>query len=271
MSREKLFFLFDANNQKSVRANAVLSRRYARYLVPSMKEADVVVVLGGDGFMLRSLKKILYYRQSLKKAGRPEPDFKVYGLNFGHVGALLNPCGRFDLLTRLGQARVVPLAPLKARILKTDETYCRGFAFNELSVKALAHQMCHLFVSFKTPTTWRGAPVLGDGVIVATPAGSTAYYNHAGGTPFPLGSALLGVQSICSATPLREMVPDTVRISIDADHVDRRPVCVVMDNQVVNNVYGCTVKLDRKNAIPVLLNENVRFDVSALISGRARI
>lgn len=196
------------------------------YSTTSPEEADVLVVLGGDGFMLRTL----HTYQSLKKA--------VYGINCGTVGFLMNsqPHDAAHLLNRIENAVITPLHPLKMTAYTAEGVFTHH-AINEVSLLRETHQAVKIRVLInnieKLPS------FVGDGLIVATPAGSTAYNLSAQGPILPLGSSLIALTPLSAFRPRRwrgALLPQSAHISLEVLEADRRCVSATADDQTISKV-----------------------------------
>lgn len=254
---KKLFFIEDKKNIKSRTAATELKQRYADITAARLRDADTVVVLGGDGFLLRTLPGLLKMQKS------------VFGLNLGHVGALMNPYiqAESNLPDRIAAAQAVTLHPLEAECLDWNANTKSVYAFNEVCLKTQKPQMAHLGL-IKTPKPKKQAALLpgqvlahtiyGDGVMVATPIGSTAYYAQAGGKPFSLTSGKIGIRSICAVPDLcvNHLVPDTMKITVSVDDFIRRPVMMTADSKTIRNVVQCRIKVCTHQSVTLLLDQN---------------
>lgn len=258
---KKLFFIEDTKNQKSKEAAFELKKIYAGMTARRLQDADTAIVLGGDGFLLRTLPHLL------------KVNIPVFGLNLGHVGAMMNPYTseiKQNLPKYIEQAKTIKLRPLETECIDWNGKSKSFYAFNEVCLKTQKPQMAHLGL-IKTshprnkkdtlPNIVTAHDIYGDGVMVATPIGSTAYYMQAGGKPFSINSKKVGIRSICASQKrcLNQLVPDTTNISISVDDFIRRPVMMTADSKMVRNIVQCRIKLSEHKAITLLLNkEKVR-------------
>jgi len=215
-------------------------------------EADLVVALGGDGFMLQTLHGMLDRR------GSSPP---VFGMNLGTVGFLMNEWRRHGLSERLSRARPFKVTPLQATITAQDGRIHTLPAINEVSLLRETRQSASLEV------TVNGRVVLPqlacDGILVATPAGSTAYNLSAQGPILPLGSELLALTPISPFRPRRwrgAILPDRARIGLRVLEPAKRPVSAVADQREVRDVASVEICMDRARELTLLFDPEHALD-----------
>ncbi|KAA2235615.1 NAD kinase [Salinarimonas soli] len=207
------------------------SRRYAN--VPP-EEADVVVALGGDGLMLQTLHRFL---------GTPKP---IYGMNRGSVGFLMNDFQAEDLPARLAEAQRSVVHPLLMVAHDLAGETHRAHAINEVSMLRQTHQAAKLSVSVDGQE--RLSELIADGVLIATPAGSTAYNFSVGGPILPLSASLLALTPISAFRPRRwrgALLPDYARVAIQVSEPSLRPVSAVADHTEFRKVTRVEICMDR--------------------------
>lgn len=195
--------------------------------------ADVVVALGGDGFMLAALRRFM-------NTGKP-----VYGMHRGTVGFLMNEYRTEDLLERLGRAQVTRIRPLSMTARDAAGAVHEARAFNEVSLWRQTYQAAKLRISIDDKE--RLDELVCDGMIVATPAGSTAYNFSAHGPIIPLGAPLLALTPISPFRPRRwrgALVPDRAVIRIEALDAGKRPVGAAADHTEIRDVLEVEVRQD---------------------------
>ena len=202
-----------------------------RYGQATPERADVVVALGGDGFMLETLNDV-----------RPL-DKPVYGMNRGTVGFLMNEFGAEDLPQRLAEAEEAVINPLRMRAASVDGTMTEGLAINEVSLLREGPQAARLRISVD------GKPRLDelvcDGALVATPAGSTAYNYSAHGPILPIGSEILALTAVAPFRPRRwrgALLPKTATVRFDVLQPQKRPVMADANGHPVRNVHWVEVR-----------------------------
>jgi NAD+ kinase len=217
-----------------------------------LEEAEAVVVLGGDGFMLQTLHQML-------DAERVIP---AYGMNLGTVGFLMNKHKSSRAITeRLARARAIAVAPLRMRAeTNAGETFT-ACAINEVSLLRETRQTAKLEVTVNGKV--RIPELSCDGVLVATPAGSTAYNLSANGPILPLGSNMLALTPISPFRPRRwrgAILPDTSEISFKVREAVKRPVAVVADQKEVRDIRQVWVTVARESELTLLFDPGHSLD-----------
>lgn len=211
-------------------ALGLLSRLYAH--VP-VETAEVVVALGGDGFMLQTL-------HDLQAAGR---DLPVYGMNCGTVGFLMNAYSDSALDARLAAAEEAVINPLAMRATSSDGTVTEALAINEVSLLRAGPQAAKLriFIDGKE----RLPELVCDGALVSTPAGSTAYNYSAHGPIIPIGSEVLALTAMAAFRPRRwrgALLPKAAVVRIEVLDPDKRPVRADADTRPVERVTSVEIR-----------------------------
>ncbi len=189
------------------------------------EEADVIVALGGDGFMLETLNNV-----------RPL-DKPVYGMNRGTVGFLMNEFSADDLPDRLSQAEEAVINPLRMRAGQKDGSVSEGLAINEVSLLREGPQAARLKISVDGRT--RLEELVCDGALLATPAGSTAYNYSAHGPILPIGSEVLALTAVAPFRPRRwrgALLPKSAVVRFDVLESEKRPVMADADGRPVRDV-----------------------------------
>jgi len=237
------------------RPEAAAARRTlaAKYRGVPVDEADVVVALGGDGFMLETLHDAI-------KIQKP-----IFGMNLGSVGFLMNDFEEDGLVQRIVEASptvVHPLAML-ARTVGGEEH--RGLAINEVSLLRQTRQSAKLTISVDDRV--RMPELICDGILVATPAGSTAYNLSAHGPVVPLGSGILALTPISAFRPRRwrgALLPHTASVTFEILEADKRPVSAVADDVEVRNVARVEVAERRDLALTMLFDAHRSYEERVL-------
>ena len=214
-------------------AQDALAALTSRYGQKSAEEADVIVALGGDGFMLETLSE----SQPLNKP--------VYGMNRGTVGFLMNTYGEDDLLTRVGEAEEAQLNPLAMRAASVDGEITQALALNEVSLLRGGPQAARLRISVDGRT--RMEELVCDGALVATPAGSTAYNYSAHGPILPIGADVLALTPVAAFRPRRwrgALLPNTATVRFDVLNPEKRPVRADADSRTVPDVRWVEVRTE---------------------------
>ena len=226
-------------------AQASRARLVARYGQHPLAEAQAVVCLGGDGTMLETLHSLL---------GSPRP-IPVYGMNCGSAGFLMNPFAEDGLPERLGRAQGAELHPLRMRA-KTEAGEAReALALNEVSLLRQLRQAAKIRIT--VDGTVRLPELICDGVLVSTPAGSTAYNLSAHGPIVPLSANLLPLTPISAFRPRRwrgALLPSSASVLFEVLEGEKRPVAAVADFTEVRRVAAVSVVEDRSIGVTVLFD-----------------
>ncbi len=212
-------------------ARALLETHYG--VVPAA-EADAVVALGGDGLMLQTLHRFMNDR------------IPIYGMNRGSVGFLMNEFKVDDLKERLAKAEISRIHPLSMVAYDSSGKARKALAINEVSLFRERHQAAKLEISIDGKV--RLDELICDGILVATPAGSTAYNLSAYGPIIPINAALLALTAISPFRPRRwrgALLPNKARISIEVREHDKRPVSAVADHIEMRHVVRVEVEQAR--------------------------
>jgi NAD+ kinase len=216
-----------------------------------LKDAEMAVALGGDGFMLQSLHAMLEQR-------RPIP---VFGMNLGTVGFLMNEWRAKALDQRIQNAKTITVTPLRMEVDTIDGQHVSLPAINEVSLLRETRQTAKIEVSVNNRVVI--PELVCDGVLVATPAGSTAYNLSAYGPILPLGSALLALTPISPFRPRRwrgAILPETAIIGFRILDPVKRPVSAVADQREVRDVVRVTVAIDRTSMLKLLFDPEHALD-----------
>lgn len=214
-------------------AEAAAEALKAQYPHVPADEADVIVALGGDGLMLSTLHTFL-------GTGKP-----IYGMNKGTVGFLMNEFRSDGLIERLEGAQRSVAHPLLMEALDTAGREHRAYAINEVHMLRQTHQTANLTIEIDGKV--RLAELISDGVLLATPAGSTAYNLSVGGPILPLDASLLALTPISAFRPRRwhgALLPDRARIAISVNDPEKRPVSAVADHFEFRRISRVTASMD---------------------------
>ena len=223
-------------------AQSALAQLKERYKASTPADADLVVVLGGDGFMLQTLHGLM---------GRNVP---IFGMNRGSVGFLLNEYREDGLVERLQNAVRVTLHPLRMTATTVDGRKSQAIAINEVSLLRQTRQTAKLAI--KVDGIERLPELTCDGVLVATPAGSTAYNLSAHGPIIPLGAGLLALTPISAFRPRRwrgALLPHRAQVRFEVLEADKRPVSATADHTELRDVVAVDVCEDRSSASALTL------------------
>ncbi|SRR5665213_2174842 len=230
-------------------AQVALETMRARYEDAGPDAADVIVALGGDGFMLQTLHKFL---------GTKKP---IYGMNFGSVGFLMNEFSEDRLGERLAVAEPAHIHPLRMKAVTTSGETRNALAFNEVSLLRETRQAAKIRIVVDEKT--RIAELICDGVLISTPAGSTAYNLSAHGPILPIDAALLALTPISAFRPRRwhgALLSHRARTRFEILEPRKRPVSAVADDEEVRNVASIDVAEDRSIAMTMLFDAGHSLD-----------
>jgi NAD+ kinase len=223
----KLSF-FASETEKAQRSLTQLMQRYGQH---NPDAAEVIVVLGGDGFMLQCLHQFMHQ------------DIPVFGLRRGTVGFLMNDYSKDDLLARISAAQETVLRPLMMQATGVNGQVSESLAINEVSLLRQTKQSAHIEVKINGQS--KIDSLVGDGVMVATPAGSTAYNLSAHGPVIPLGSEILALTPISPFRPRRwrgAIIPSHAEVTFIVKNHQKRPVSATADNTEIRDVEQVVIK-----------------------------
>lgn len=198
-------------------------------------DCDVIVALGGDGHMLKTLKASV-------EGGKP-----VYGMNCGTVGFLMNAYHDDDLLDRMKTAEMTVIHPLSMVATTLDGKTHHALGINEVSISRESHQAVKLKIDIDEIT--RMPEMVGDGLIIATPAGSTAYNLSAHGPIIPLGSEVLALTPVSAFRPRRwrgAILPQSAKVSVTMLEPDFRPASAAADGTEIRDITAVDIQMDHK-------------------------
>ncbi len=215
----------------------------SRYKQSSIEEADVIVALGGDGFMLRTLHRFI-------KSGLP-----VFGMKIGNVGFLMNLFHKNDLPERLAAAQKVVLNPLCMEVLTESGERSKALAINEISLLRQTNQAAHIRILVNDSI--KVEELVCDGVLLSTTAGSTAYNLSAHGPILPLGTDALALTPISPFRPRRwngAILPAQARVRFEVKDHDKRSVSATADAYEVRNVVQVDAYEDRQTELYLLFD-----------------
>jgi len=232
-------------------ARAAADELRQRYDWVDSAEADLIVALGGDGFLLQTLHAMLDRHRAVP----------VFGMNLGTVGFLMNDWSPDLLEDRLSAAKRVRVAPLRMDAVTVEGEAISFPAINEVSLLRETRQTASIEVSIDARVVL--PDLVCDGVLVATPAGSTAYNFSAHGPILPLESALVALTPISPFRPRRwrgAILPNRTRILLRVLDPVKRPVSAVADQREVRDVVTVEVTIDRTNPLTLLFDPEHALD-----------
>jgi NAD+ kinase len=230
-------------------AGEAYERLEKRYGNVEPKDADVIVALGGDGLMLQTLHKFM-------NSGKP-----IYGMQRGTVGFLMNDFSIDNLIERLTAAQITIIHPLVMRARDSAGRMHEHRAINEVSLFRQSAQAAHLRILIDGQE--RLAQLVADGVLLATPAGSTAYNLSVQGAIIPINAPLLALTPISPFRPRRwrgALLPDKAKVTIEVQDGDKRPVAAVADSDEVRSVRSVDVEMDHAVSLNMLFDPGHNLD-----------
>jgi NAD+ kinase len=235
----KIAFVASKNEQ----AEAARQRLAGRYENVPPKEADIIVALGGDGYMLQALHRYM------------ARDVPIYGMNQGTIGFLMNAYSEDDLLARLARAERADLHPLKMRSVSESGTEQEALAVNEVSLLRQTRQAAKIRISIDGRV--RIPELVCDGILVSTPAGSTAYNLSAHGPILPLDAGVLALTPISAFRPRRwrgALLPRKAQVKFEILENYKRPVSATADATEIRDVVEVEVAEDKSIVMHLLFD-----------------
>jgi NAD+ kinase len=217
-----------------------------------LEQAEAAIVLGGDGFMLETMHRMI----------DAELLIPVYGLNLGTVGFLMNRYTKgCRVLERIAKARRIAVSPLRMEAVTQDGTASSFYAINEVSLLRETRQTAKIEISVNERV--RIAELAGDGVLLATPVGSTAYNYSANGPILPLDSRMLALTPISPFRPRRwkgAVLPDRSRVTFRVLEPAKRPVAAVADQKELRDIAEVHLAVDRSRELTLLFDPGHALD-----------
>ena len=230
-------------------AQEALQKLTKRYGNAAVAESAAIVALGGDGLMLQTLHRFM-------KTGKP-----IYGMHRGTVGFLMNEYSPDDLPKRLSKSHVTVIHPLLMCAHDEDGGRVEFHAFNEVSLFRQTYQAARLRVLIDGEE--RLPELVADGVLLATPAGSTAYNLSAQGPILPINAPLMALTPISPFRPRRwrgALLPDTARVRVEVLEPEKRPVAAVADHDEVRAVRTVDIQMDHSISMQMLFDPGHSLD-----------
>ena len=229
-------------NKKSLRIRKILINKIR---IQNFKKDNMVIVIGGDGFMLHTLKR----NKDLKK--------QFYGINSGNYGFLMNKFSSKNIIKNLSKANMVSISPLEMTVKNKSNQIRRSLAINEVSILRQSRQAASLSIRYGSKQIIK--KLVSDGVLISTPAGSTAYNLSVHGPILSLNSKKLSIAPISPFRPRRwkgKIVNDKLKIIISNLNPSKRPISAVADNIEVRNAKSIIVKTNNKIKFKLLYDKN---------------
>ena len=228
-------------NRKSLQIKKYLKKKIQ---LNSIKRLNLVIVIGGDGFMLQTLKKNKN-RSNL-----------FYGINSGSYGFLMNKFSSKNIIKNLSKSKMIKISPLEMKVKNRDKLK-KYLAINEVSILRQSRQAAS--ISIKSGSKYIIKKLISDGVLVSTPAGSTAYNMSVHGPILSLNSKKMSIAPISAFRPRRwkgKVVSEKSKIEIKNLNIDKRPISAVADNIEVRNAKTIIIRVNRKIKFNLLYDRN---------------
>ena len=245
MNLSKPVFLASSNNE-AIEQKKVLEEQYG---ANSLDNADVIVVLGGDGFMLEAIKSHM------------SQDLPLFGLNYGSIGFLMNSSNQNDLLNRINQSQSIKISPLIMKAMSVNGSIHEAIAINEVSLLRETHQASKIKISVDGNV--RLDELICDGVLISTPSGSTAYNLSAHGPILPINADVLALTPISAFRPRRwkgAILNNESNVKFEIIESKKRPVSAVADSTEFRDISSVEVHQSEDQVVELLFDENHSFD-----------
>ena len=237
----KIQIISDKNNRSSN-----IKRSLVKILKRNeIKRSNLIIVIGGDGFMLQTLKK----NRNSKKS--------FYGINSGNYGFLMNKYSSKNLIKNLSKAKMISISPLEMTVSNKSSQSKKHIAINEVSILRQSRQAASLSIDYGSKKLIKN--LVSDGVLVSTPAGSTAYNLSVHGPILSLNSKKLSISPISAFRPRRwkgKIVSDRLKIIIKNLNPKKRPISAVADNIEVRNAKKIIIRIDKSIKFNLLYDKN---------------
>ena len=228
-------------NKKSKQIKSILEKK----LTKKIKNPKIIIVIGGDGFMLQTLKK----NKNSSKC--------FYGVNSGNYGFLMNKFSPKNILKNISKTKMISIYPLEMKVTNKQGKIKKSIAINEISILRQSRQAANLSVYSGKQKIIKN--LISDGILVSTPAGSTAYNMSVHGPILSLNSKKLSIAPISAFRPRRwkgKVVSDKSIISINNLSPTKRPVSAVADNYEVRNAKKIIIKINKEIKFNLLYESN---------------
>ena len=238
--KDKIYLVFD-KTKNSLKIKSFLSKKIK---TTTLKKSNIIIVLGGDGFMLQTLKKLYKFKKPF------------YGINSGNYGFLMNKFSKENFLKNLKTSRNIKIHPLQMIVKTKGDQLKKSIAINEVSILRQSKQASSISITSNKKNIIKN--LIADGVLVSTPAGSTAYNLSAHGPILNLDSNRLAVTPISPFRPRRwrgATISDKSKIMIKNLDVNKRPISAVADNFEVRNAKVITILSDKKIIFDLLYDK----------------
>jgi len=238
---DKIYLVFD-KTKASLKIKSILIKKVK---ITSLIKSNIIIVLGGDGFMLQTLKKLYKYKKPF------------YGINSGNYGFLMNKFSSENIIKNLNISNSIKIYPLQMTVTNKKNQIKKSIAINEVSILRQSKQASSISITANNKNVIKN--LISDGVLVSTPAGSTAYNLSAHGPILNLDSRKLAVTPISPFRPRRwkgTIVSDKSKILIKNLDANKRPISAVADSFEVRNAKTIKIQANKKISFELLYNKN---------------
>ena len=238
--RDKVYLVFD-RTKASLKIKSILIKKIN---ITSLRKSNIIIVLGGDGFMLQTLKKLYKYKKPF------------YGINSGNYGFLMNKFSNKNIIKNLNFSNSVKIYPLEMTVINKNNQTKKSIAINEVSILRQGKQASSISIRANNKNIIKN--LISDGVLVSTPAGSTAYNLSAHGPILNLDSRKLAITPISPFRPRRWkgiITSDKSKILIKNLDTNKRPISAVADNFEVRNAKIIKIHANKKIIFNLLYNK----------------
>ena len=239
--KDKIYLVFD-KTKSSLKIRSFLSKKIQ---TTTLKKSNIIIVLGGDGFMLQTLKKLHKFKKPF------------YGINSGNYGFLMNKFSKENFLKNLKTSHNIKIHPLQMTVKTRGDQIKKSIAINEVSILRQSKQASSISIASNKKDIIKN--LISDGVLISTPAGSTAYNLSAHGPILNLDSKKLAVTPISPFRPRRwkgKIISDKSSIVIKNLDFNKRPISAVADNFEVRNAKIITIQSNKKIIFELLYDNN---------------
>mgnify|MGYP001193480182 CR=1 FL=1 len=239
--KDKIYLVFD-KTKNSLKIKSFLIKKIQ---TTTLKKSNIIIILGGDGFMLQMLKKLHKFKKPF------------YGINSGNYGFLMNKFSKENFVKNLKSSHSIKIHPLQMIVKTKGDKIKKSIAINEISILRQSKQASSISITSNKKNIIK--KLIADGVLVSTPAGSTAYNLSAHGPILNLDSNKLTVTPISPFRPRRwrgKVISDKSKIIIKNLDSDKRPISAVADNFEVRNAKIIKIQADKKIIFELLYDKN---------------
>ena len=243
--RDKIYLVFD-KTKASLKIKSILIKKVN---ITSLKKSNIIIVLGGDGFMLQTLKKLYKYKKPF------------YGINSGNYGFLMNKFSNENFIKNLNISNCIKIYPLQMIVTNKNNQTKKSIAINEVSILRQSKQASSISITANKKNIIKN--LISDGVLVSTPAGSTAYNLSVHGPILNLDSKKLSIAPISAFRPRKwkgKIISNNSKIFIKNLNYIKRPISAVADNVEIRNAINISIRINKKVKYNLLYDKQKSLD-----------